>query len=77
MCANTLSAGLCAQLRSPASQNTMPRSRTESATDRSTLVSAPQALASTTPVSSRRDVPPSARQQIDRGHGAERSQYGR
>ena len=53
-----LAHGLTAHSRSPASQNTMPRTREESATASSTVTSAPQALASTTPVSSRRGVPP-------------------
>ena len=56
--APALSQGRTAHSRSPASQNTMPRTREESASASSTLTSAPQALASTTPVRSSRGVPP-------------------
>src|SRR6516162_1034679 len=56
--APALSHGFTAHSRSPASQNTMPRTRDESASASNTLTSAPHALASTTPVSSSLGVPP-------------------
>ena len=50
--------GRAAQPRSPASQNIMPRSWPLSASTRTSVTSAPQALATTTPVSSTRTVAP-------------------
>ena len=56
--ASSSSAGRCVQLRSPASQNTMPRSWPLSASVSSTVSTAPQALANTTPHSNSRVAPP-------------------
>ena len=67
--------GLGAQPRSPASQNTMLRTRDESATASNTLMSAPHALASTTPVSSRRAVPPPRASRYTARHRAERAEH--
>ena len=50
--------GRAAQPRSPASQNIMPRSWPVSASTSTSVTSAPQALATTTPVSSTRTVAP-------------------
>ncbi len=50
--------GRAAQPRSPASQNIMPRNWPLSASTRTSVTSAPQALATTTPVSSTRTVAP-------------------
>ena len=50
--------GCAAQPRSPASQNIMPRNWPLSASTSTSVTSAPQALATTTPVSSTRTVAP-------------------
>ena len=69
--------GCCAQPRSPASQNTMPRSCPLSAIASNTEITAPQALASTTPESSKpariRTAPHPVHQSPDRQRSAGRA----